>query len=100
VAALRAHSRPSYTIGGTPADALRETLEQKYRRATSCGRTVIGDNELLMRLQELGGEPVAAVDVHYAGRYFMIYVSSSTLKPVGAVIMTDSRGDEIDPARL
>jgi hypothetical protein len=53
-----------------------------------------------MRLQEFGGEPVAAVDVHYAGRHFMIYVPSSTLKPVDAVILTDSRGDEINPARL
>jgi hypothetical protein len=38
VAALRAHPRPSYTIGGSPANAVRETLEVKYRRAASWGR--------------------------------------------------------------
>lgn len=38
VAALRAHPRPSYAIGGSPADAVRDTLEVKYRRAASRGK--------------------------------------------------------------
>ena len=94
VAALRVHSRPSYTIGGTPADTLRETLEVKYRHAASRGKSFIGDDELLLRLQELGSEPVAGVDAHYASKHFYIYVIPSTLKAVGAVIMYDALGDE------
>jgi hypothetical protein len=61
VAALRAHSRPSYAIGGSPANVLRETLEVKYRHAASRGKTIIGDDELLLRLQELGRDPIAMV---------------------------------------
>lgn len=94
VAALRAHPRPSYAVGGSPADALRETLEVKYRRAASRGKTFVGDQELLLRLQELGGDPVSGVDAHHAGRYFYVYVVPSTLRPVGAVIMYDAQQDE------
>jgi hypothetical protein len=46
VAALRLHPQPSYVIGGTPADVLREMLEMKYRTAASRGKTFIGDVEL------------------------------------------------------
>lgn len=91
VAALRAYPRLSYTIGGTPANALRETLEVKYRHAASRGKTFIGDDELLLRLEELGSEPVSGVDAHHAGKHFMVYVVPSTLKPVGAVIMYDAQ---------
>jgi hypothetical protein len=94
VAALRAHPRPSYTIGGTPASVLRETLEVKYRHAASRGKTFLGDQELLLRLQEIGSEPVSGVDAHHAGRHFMVYVVPSTLKPVGAVIMYDALSGE------
>ena len=94
VAALRAYSRPSYAIGGSPANALRETLEVKYRHAASRGKTFIGDGELLLRLQELGSEPVAGVSAHHAGGNFYVYVFPSTLKPVGSVIMYDAQRDE------
>lgn len=94
VAALRAYARPSYAIGGSPANALRETLEVKYRHAASRGKTFVGDGELLLRLQELGSEPVAVVSAHHAGRNFYVYVFPSTLKPVGAVIMYDAQRDE------
>jgi hypothetical protein len=95
VAALRAHPRPSYTIGGTPANALRETLEVKYRHAASRGKTFLGDQGLLLRLQELGSEPVSGVDAHHAGRHFMVYVIPSTLRPVGSVIMYDALSGEV-----
>ena len=90
VAALRAYPRPSYTIGGSPARAVRETLEVKYRHAASRGKTFLGKDELLLRLHELGSKPVSGVDAHHAGRHFMVYVTPSTLKPVGAVIMYDA----------
>jgi hypothetical protein len=95
VAALRAYPRPSYTIGRSPANAVRETLEVKYRHAASRGKTFLGDSELLLRLQELGSEPVSGVDAHHAGKHFMVYVIPSTLKPVGAVIMYDAQRDEV-----
>ena len=63
----------------------------KYRRAASRGKTFIGDSELLLRLQELGSEPVAVVDAHHEGRHFMVYLAPSTLEPVGAVIMYDAQ---------
>lgn len=94
VAALRAHPRASYAIGGSPANSLRETLEVKYRIAASRGKTFVGDDELLLRLQELGSEPVAVVSAHDAGKNFYIYVTPSTLKPVGAVIMYDALSDK------
>jgi hypothetical protein len=90
VAALRAYPRPSYAIGGTPAGALRETLEVKYRHAASKGKTFDGDGELLLRLRDLGSEPLAVVSAHHAGRNFSIYLIASTLTPVGAVIMYDA----------
>jgi hypothetical protein len=89
VAALRAHPRPSYAIGGSPANVLRETLEVKYRHAAGRGKTFTGDDELLLRLHELGSEPVAVVSAHSAGKNFYIYVAPSTLQAVGAVIMCD-----------
>jgi hypothetical protein len=95
VAALRAHPRSSYTVGGTPANALRETLEVKYRHAASRGKTFLGDRELLLRLQELGSDPVSGVDAHDAGKHFYVYVVPLTLTPVGAVIMYDALSDEV-----
>lgn len=95
VAALRAYPRPSYTIGGSPANSLRETLEVKYRHAASRGKTFVGDDELLLRLQELGSELVAVASAHPPGKHYYIYVIPSTLKPVGAVIMYDSRYGEV-----
>jgi hypothetical protein len=89
-AALRRHPRPSYAIGGTPADVLRETLEVKYGIAESRGKTFIGRAELLLRLQELGREPVAVVSAHQPGRNFFVYLHPSMLRPVGAVIMCDA----------
>lgn len=93
IAALRAYPRPSYTIGGSPANAVRETLEVKYRHAASRGKTFIGDGELLLRLHELGSEPVAGVSAHHEGKNFIIYVIPSTLQPVGAVIMYNAQDD-------
>jgi hypothetical protein len=95
VAALRAYPRPSYAIGGSPTNAPRETLEVKYRHAASRGKTFIGDNELLLRLHDLGSEPVAGVSAHHAGKNFIIYVIPSTLKPVGAVITYDALRGEV-----
>ena len=93
VTALQQHPRPSYTIDGTPAMVLRETLEVKYRLAASRGKRFIGDEEFLLRLQEMGSEPVAGVSAHHAGKSYFIYVTPSALKPVGAVIMEDSLHD-------
>jgi hypothetical protein len=93
VAALRAYPRPSYAIGGSPAHAVRESLEVKYRHAASRGKTFVGDSELLLRLHELGSESVAGVSAHHAGKNFIIYVIPSTLEPVGAVIMYDALPD-------
>ncbi|HEY5397573.1 MAG TPA: hypothetical protein VIL16_19475, partial [Trebonia sp.] len=70
-------------------------LEVKYRRAASRGKTFLGDQELLLRLQELGSEPVSGVDAHHAGKHFMVYVVPSTLRPVGSVIMHDALSDEV-----
>lgn len=95
IAALRAYPRPSYAIGGSPANALHASLEAKYRHATSRGKTFIGDDELLLRLHELGSEPVAVVSAHSAGKNFYVYVTPSTLEPVGAVIMYDAQHDEV-----
>ena len=89
VAALRADPRDSYTVSGTPAEILRETLEVKYRHAAARGKTFIGDDELLLRLQELGSELVSVVSAHQPGRHFFVYVTAATLKPAGAVIMYD-----------
>jgi hypothetical protein len=95
VAALRTYSRPTYAVGGSPANVLREALEIKYRRAASRGKTLVGDDELLLRLQELDGEPVAVVSAHHAGKNFYVYVRPSTLRPVGAVIMYDPLPDDV-----
>ena len=99
VAALRASARPSYTIGGAPASALRQTLEVKHRHAASRGKTLLGDGELLLRLQELGSEQVAVVSAHEAGKNFIIYVLPATIEPVGAVVMYDGpAGTSAPPA--
>jgi hypothetical protein len=95
VAGLRSHPRPSYAIGGSPAGALRETLEVKYRHAASRGKTFVGDGELLLRLQELGSEPVAVVSAHDAGKSFFVYMVPATLEPVGAAIMCDAPDDGV-----
>jgi hypothetical protein len=94
VAALRAYPRPSYAVGGSPASTLRETLEVKYRNAASRGKSFIGDGELLLQLQELRNEPVAVVSAHAPGKTFYVYVTPTTLEPVGAVIMYDAQRDE------
>ena len=60
----------------------------------SRAKAFIGDGELLLRLQELGNEPVAVVSAHGAGKNFFVYVTPSELEPVGAVIMYDAPRDE------
>ena len=97
VAALRADAQAVYTVGGSPAKILRETLEVKYRLAASRGKTFIGDDDLLLRLRELGNDLVSIVSAHRAGGHFFIFVMAGTLKPVGAVIMYDAESDRSDP---
>ncbi len=75
-------------------EVTRQTLEVKYRHATSSGKTFNGEDELLLRLQQLGSKPVAVVSAHAEGKNFYIYVTPATLEPVGAVIMYDSQHDE------
>ena len=62
----------------------------KYRTAASKGKTFVGDRELLLRLQEYGSAPVAVVSAYHAGENFYVYVTPSTLEPVGAVIMYEA----------
>ncbi|MEU4674810.1 hypothetical protein AB0F91_44450 [Amycolatopsis sp. NPDC023774] len=90
IAALRLYARPRYTIGGTPANVLRQGLEVKYRRAMSRGKDLVGDTELLLRLHDLGSEPVSVVSATHGVAHYFVYVYPLTLKPVGAVIMYDS----------
>ncbi len=95
VVALRTYPRPSYAIGGSPANALRESLEVKYRHAASRGKTLVGDEELLLRLCELGSEAVAVVSAHSNDTNFYVYVTPSSLEPLGAVIMYDAQRDDV-----
>jgi hypothetical protein len=86
VAALRAHSRPRYTIGGSPANVLRETLEVKYGLAASHGKSFVGKDAaaaavLLLQLHELGSI-LSPLCRRIMGGNFCIYLKPSTLKPV------------------
>ncbi len=94
VAALRAYPRPGYVIAGSPANAVREGLEVKYRHAASRGKTFVGDSELLLRLHELGSELVSGVSASHGGNHYIVYVVPSTLEPVGAVIMYGAPRDQ------
>jgi hypothetical protein len=92
IEALRVHHRAHYTIGGTPANLLRRTLERRYRNAVRKGKTFVGGQEILQRLAELGSELVSGLSTQDAGRHFFIYLYPSTLEPIGAMIMSDGTG--------
>lgn len=87
---MRGPSFVAAGLGDVDADVLGEP-KVKYRHAASRGKTFIGDDELLLRLKELGSEPVSGVDAHHAGKNFYVYVILSTLKPVGKVIMCEAQ---------
>lgn len=89
IAALRLYAHDSYTIGGTPANIMREGLEVKFRHAASKGKTFIGESELLLRLYDLGSNPVAVVSADHGIKHFYVYVNPETVKSIGAIIMYD-----------
>ncbi len=88
-AALLNDPRKTFNAAASPAERLRRILEVKHRVARTHGKTLIGDDDLLLRLHELGGHPVTAVAVDDGFSHCILYLRAWTLEPVGAVIMHD-----------
>jgi hypothetical protein len=79
----------TFNAAASPAERLRRILEVKHRVARTSGKTLTGHDDLLLRLHELGGQPVTAVTVEDGGSHYMLYLRAWTLEPVGAVIVHD-----------
>lgn len=85
--------RPTLSAGRRRMLSARHS-RSKYRHAASRGKTFIGNDELLLRLRELGSGPVAGVSAHGAGKNFYVYLTPATLEAVGALIMYDAQSDK------
>jgi hypothetical protein len=49
----------------------------------------------MRKARSLSSERVAVVSAHYADENFYVYMSPSTLEPVGAVIMYDAHRGKV-----
>jgi len=87
--ALANDKRESFTATESPANALKKSLEVKYRIARTKGKELEGGDEVLLALGELGDKPVTGVFVDDDPLHYMIYLRAWTLEPVSAVIMED-----------
>jgi hypothetical protein len=87
--ALLRDPHSTFTAAESPAEELRKILEVKHRVARTRGKTLIGDDDLLLRLHELGSQPVTGVFVDEGVCHYKLYLQAWTPKPVGAVIMHD-----------
>jgi hypothetical protein len=88
-AALLTDPRKTFNAAASPAEQLRRILEVKHRIARTRGKTLVGDDDLLLRLNELADQSVTAVAVNDGPCHYIIYLRAWTLEPVGAVIMHD-----------
>jgi hypothetical protein len=89
---LRADPRDEFTTTDSPAVLLRENLEPKHRIARQRGKVVHGDDELLVALADLGAEPVCGVFLDHDREHVAIYLRTSSLAPVGYVVV-----EELEP---
>lgn len=87
--ALLKDSRETFTVSASPAGRLRSALVVKHRVARTHGKILAGDGDLLLRLHELGDQPVTAVAVNEEPYHYILYLSAATFKPIGVVIIQD-----------
>lgn len=87
---IEGDSRDTYSLGGTPARIMLESLSIKFRHATSGGKTIVGGAELLSGLRDLGDEFVASIGARQADESCFVYFRRDTLKFVGAIIVRDA----------
>jgi hypothetical protein len=84
---LAADARSSFTVADAPAALLRRNLETKFRIAKRGGMRIDGDAELLLALTDLGEELVTSVSTVAGGDDASVFFRSSTLEPIGCVLM-------------
>jgi hypothetical protein len=85
--ALIADPRDSFTATDAPAVLLRDNLEIKYKIAKEHGRLVLGGDDLLVALSDLGSELVTGVFMDMGNEHIALYLVSSTLAPIACVVL-------------
>lgn len=89
-AALLRDPHKTFNAAESPAERLREVLEVNHRIARTKGKCIIGGDDLLLQLHQLGSGPVTAVAAEDGAYLCITYLRAWTLDPVGAVIIYDS----------
>ncbi len=86
-AAIERDGRPTFTVTDVPARELVSELQSKWAAARRASQTILGDVAVANALTELGDELVTGVIVQEPDAHYAIYLRSSDVVPVGAVVM-------------
>jgi hypothetical protein len=85
--AFEQDSVSSYTMPYQDAESLRKTLELKYSIARQSGLTFTGDDEVFLRLSELGPELVTTITTDFDGALYLAFFRYQPLEYIGCVVM-------------
>jgi hypothetical protein len=97
--AFEQDSVSSYTMPYQDAESLRKTLELKYSIARQSGLTFTGDDEVFLRLSELGPELVTTITTDFDGALYLAFFRYQPLEYIGCVVMRDATRGQGGPPR-
>jgi hypothetical protein len=86
-AAIERDGRPTFTVTDVPARELVSELQFKWAAARRASRTILGEVAVADGLTDLGDQLVTGVFVQESDAHYAIYLRSSDLGVVGAVVM-------------
>jgi hypothetical protein len=87
--AFEQDSVSSYTMPYQDAESLRKTLELKYGIARQTGLTFTGDDEVFLRLSELGPELVTTITTDFDGALYLAFFRYRPLEYIGCIVMRE-----------
>jgi hypothetical protein len=91
---IRNDPRDEFKVGKSPAHLLRSNLESNYKLAKASGKSLDGDEELLLRLSDLSSEMVMGIVFDAGADHTTLFLLSETLEPIARVIVSDARLSE------
>jgi len=88
---VRDDPRDEFNVAESPADLLLRNLESNYKLAKTRGKSLDGDEELLLRLSDLASESVVGIVFDTGSLHTTLFLRSTTLEPIARVVVRDSK---------
>jgi len=88
---VRDDPRDEFNVAESPADLLLRNLESNYKLAKTGGKSLDGDEELLLRLSDLASESVVGIVFDTGSLHTTLFLRSTTLEPIARVVVRDSK---------